>query len=176
MGLLLVVLNASVGSPGVDVFPNPVGWLLVVVGVRGLPDRIGHRSLLPGLAVRAGLVSVLLWVPGIVSELQGLDASLRWALDLPPPAFVLVLALALGAAAGGADDASARTWWRVVLVGTVLTMLLPPVVYGAGVDQLALVTVGVAIGTLVTCLVLCFAHAARPWVHDPAPSPDPSAG
>jgi hypothetical protein len=166
MGLVLVVLDAPIGGPGYDVLPNPLGWLLVMVGVRQLPDRIGHRRLLLGLAVVAGLVSVALWLPGAARELQALDASLRWALDLPPPVFVLVLALALGAAADRAGDAPARAWWRVVLAGAVLTALLPPVVYGAGATSLAAVAVAVAIGTQVTCLVLCFAHSARPWVHD----------
>ncbi len=176
MGLLLVVLDAPIGSPGYDVFPNPVGWLLVVIGVRRLPERIGHRGLLLGLAVVAGLVSVGLWVPALARELHRLDASLRWALDLPTPAFLLVLALALGEAAGRAQDASARAWWRVVLVGTVLTVLLPPVVYGAGATSLALVTVAVAVGTLVTCLVLCFAHSARRWVHDAPATTGPDSG
>ena len=176
MGLVLVVLDASVGSPGFDVFPNPVGWLLVVIGLRGLPGRIDHRPVLLGLAVVAGVVSAVLWVPGVADGLQGLDASLRWVLDLPPPVFVLVLALALGAAAGRGDDPAARAWWRVVLVGTLLTVLLPPVVYGAGVDALAVVAVGVAVLTLVTCLVLCFAHSARPWVHDAVSADRPGGG
>ena len=51
-------------------------------------------------------------------------------------------------------------------VGAVLTMLLPPVVYGAGAVGLALPAVAVAIGTLVAAVVLCFAHAARPWAYD----------
>lgn len=176
MGLLLVVLDAPVGSAGLDVFANPVGWLLVVIGVRGLPERIGHRSLLLGLAVVAGLVSAALWVPGPVAALQDVDASLLWVLDLPPAAFVLVLALALGAAADRADDGAARGWWRLVLAGTVLTVLLPPVVYGGGVDALALVAVAVAVATLLACVVLCFAHSARPWVHDAVPTADAPGG
>ena len=165
MGLVLVVLNASVGDPGLDLVPDPVGWLLVLLGVRRLPARIGHRPLLQGLAVAAGLVSVVLWVPPLAERVLGLDASLRWVLDLPTPVFVVVLAVALGASADG-QDGSARAWWRVVAYGAIVTVLLPPVVYGAGVVGLAVVAVAVAIGTVVTCIVLCFSHSARPWVHD----------
>ena len=166
MGMVLVVLNASVGDPGLDLFPDPIGWVLVLLGVRRLPERIGHQPLLRGLAVVAGVVSLVLWVPPLAEPVRGLEESLRWVLDLPTPAFVLVLALALGGAADRGGDAPARTWWRVVMVGTVATMLLPAAVYGAGAVSWAVVAVTVAIGTVVTCLVLCFTHSSRPWAHD----------
>jgi hypothetical protein len=175
LGLVLVVLSASAGDPGYDLVPDPVGWLLVLLGVRRLPERIGHRPLLQGLAAVAGVVSAVLWVPSLASRAFGLEESLRWVLDLPTPGFVLVLGLALGAAAGQGQDAPARAWWRVVTVGALATALLPPVVYGARADGLAPLAVAVAVGTLVASVVLCFAHAARPWVvgvvaADPAPS------
>lgn len=173
-GLTLVVLDVSFADPGWDLVPDPVGWLLVLLGVRRLPERIGRRRLLLPLAVVSGMVSLALWVPPLGERVLGLHASLRWALDLTTPAFVLVLALAMSAAAPGADT-SARTWWRVVLVGTVATMLLPPVVYGAGAVALTVVAAVVAVASVVTCVVLCFAHSARPWVRD-APATDPLPG
>jgi hypothetical protein len=166
MGLVLVVLNAPVGDPGLDLIPDPVGWVLVLVGVRRLPERLAHRTAMTVLAALALVVSALLWVPDVARELLSLEESFLWVLDLPTPLFVLVLALAVGAAADRGGDATARTWWRVVLVGTVLTILLPPVVYAAQAVALAVVVVALAIATLVTCLVLCFAHSARPWVHE----------
>lgn len=164
MGLVLVVLDASLGDPGWDVVPDPVGWLLVLLGVRRLPAPIGHRPLLGALAVLAGVVAVVLWVPPLAAPALDLDESLRWVLDLPTPAFVLVLALSLAAAADGRDR-PARSWWRMVQAGTVATMLLPAVVYGAGAPSAAGVAAVVAVGTVVTCVVLCFAHASRPWAH-----------
>ena len=95
LGLVLVVLDASVGDPGLDLVPDPLGWVLVLLGVRRLPARVGHRSLLLGLAAVAGLVSLVLWVPPLAGQVRGLDESLRWVLDLPTPGFVLLLALAL---------------------------------------------------------------------------------
>jgi hypothetical protein len=176
MGLVLVVLNASVGDPGLDLIPDPVGWALVLLGVHRLPERIAHRAPMTVLAALALVVSVLLWVPDVARELLDLEESFLWVLDLPTPLFVLVLARAVGAAAGRGGDATARTWWRVVLVGTVLTILLPPVAYAAQVVALAVVVVALAIGTLVTCLVLCFAHSARPWVHDAPATAAPPVG
>ncbi len=170
MGLLLVVLNASVGDPGLDLFPDPVGWGLVLVGLARLPARIPHRPATTAVAWVALLVSAVLWVPDLARRLQPVDESFLWLLDLPTPVFVLLLARALGSAAGAGEDHRARTWWQVVMVGTAITILLPPVVYGAGLVALAVVAVAVAIGTLVACLVLCFAHSARPWVHDPLPT------
>ena len=175
LGLALVVLDASVGDPGRDLVPDPLGWALVLLGVRRLPARVGHQSLLLGLAGVAGLVSLVLWLPPLAGAVRDLDDSLRWLLDLPAPGFVLLLALALRGVTD--DDRPARTGWQVVATGAVLTMLLPPVVYGGGAVGLALPAAGVAIGTLVAAVVLCFTHSARPWAYDVvAADPAPSGG
>ncbi len=184
LGLVLVVLDATVGDPGLDLVPDPLGWVLVLLGVRRLPAHVGHHRLLQGVAAVAGLVSLLLWLPPLAAQVRGLDESLRWVLDLPTPGFVLLLALALRAATGCSTDGDtdgdrpARNGWQAVALGAVLTMLLPPVVYGAGVPALALPAVAVAIGTLVAAIALCFVHAARPWASDVvvAVHPAPSGG
>lgn len=168
MGLVLVVLEALVG--GWDLFADPFGWLLVAVGAQRLAVGTAHPALLPGLAVVAGLVSLVLWVPALAEPVQRLDESLRWVLDLPTPLFVLALARTLAGAAERGSDPAARGWWGLVSVGAVATALLPPVVYGAGVGSLASVAVGVAVATLLTCLVLCFVHAGRSWVGEDLPS------
>ena len=175
LGLVLVVLDASAGEPALDLVPDPVGWVLVLVGVRRLPAHVGHQRLLQGAAAVAGLVSLALWIPPLAGQVRVLDESLRWVLDLPTPGFVLLLAVALARATG--DDRPARTWWRAVAVGAALTMVLPPVVYGAGAVALALPAVVIAVATLVAAAVLCFTHAARGWAHDAvAPDPAPRAG
>ena len=95
LGLVLVVLDASVGDPGLDLVPDPLGWVLVLLGVRRLPARVGHQPLLRAVAAVAGLVSLALWLPPLAGQVRVLDESLRWVLDLPTPGFVLLLALAL---------------------------------------------------------------------------------
>lgn len=175
LGLALVVLDAWVGDPGLDLVPDPLGWVLVLLGVRRLPARVGHQSLLLAFAAVAGLVALALWLPPLAGEVRVLDDSLRWLLDLPTPGFVLLLALSLRGVTD--DDRPARTWWQVVAMGAVLTMLLPPIVYGGGAVGLALPAVAVAIGTLVAAVVLCFTHSARPWAYDVVASdPAPSGG
>lgn len=168
MGLVLVVLNAPLGDPGLDLLPDPLGWALVLLGLGRLPDALPHRGPLRGLAAVSLVVSTLLWVPATARLLLGLDTEVRWVLDLPASLVVLLLARTLAVASGEAGDTGARGWWALVAAGAFATALLPPVVYGAGVAGLAVVAVAVAVATLVTCLVLCFAYAARPWA-------DPSA-
>ena len=165
MGLVLVVLSAPAGGSGVDLFPDPVGWLLVLLGVRTLPGEVPLGGVLLSTAVLAGLVSALLWIPVTAAVLDDLDPSLLWGLELPRVGFLVALSLALSRAAGTAGDARARGWWRLVLAAAVLTGLFPAVVYGAEVRSLAGVAGAVAIATLVSCLVLCFTHSARHWAY-----------
>ena len=88
-----------------------------------------------------------------------------------------MLLLALALRESPATTARHGAWWQVVATGAVLTMLLPPVVYGGGAVGLALPAVAVAIATLVAAVVLCFAHSARPWAYDVvAADPAPSGG
>lgn len=162
-GLVLVVLTAPAGGAGVDLFADPVGWLLVLLGVPRLPSGVPLQRVLLVTAVLATLVAAVLWVPATASSLDNIDPSLQWSLELPRVGFLVALSLALARAADVAADARARGWWRMVSAAASLTGLLPVVVYGASVRSLADVAGGVAIGTLLSCLVLCFLHAARPW-------------
>ena len=165
MGLVIVVLTADPGGRDLDVLPDPLGWLLVLYGATRLPAGLAHRRLLHGTGALAALVSVPLWIPPVAGEVRAADPALLWVLDLPQAGFVLVLSLALAQAADTGGDTAARGWWRLVLAGTVVVVVLPPVVLGAGVTALAAVAAGLAIVVLVTCLVLCFAHSGRPWIH-----------
>jgi len=174
MGLLLVVLNAPVGASGLDLFPDPVGWLLVLLGVRTLPDGVPLRGVLFATSVLTGMVSAVLWVPATAAVLDGIDPALQWGLELPRVGFLVALSLALSRAADTAGDARARGWWRLTLVAAVLTGLFPVLVYGAGVRSLAEVAGGVAVATLLTCLALCLAHSARAWTHGGSDRPAPS--
>ncbi|MGA8255486.1 MAG: hypothetical protein WB767_02830, partial [Nocardioides sp.] len=80
MGYLIIALYAR--QSGYDLLPDPVGWVLVLVGVRGLPDA-APRRLLGSTAAVALVVSLPLWVPALRDGLEDEDASLAWAADLP---------------------------------------------------------------------------------------------
>lgn len=163
VGLLLIALRAG----PTDLLPDPVGWLLVLVGVRRLPHDPRRRALLV-LALLALVASVPLWVPATADRILAADQSLQWAVNLPQLGFVLVLGSVLGRRAGAAGDRGARGWWYAVATGTAVAAVLPVLVFGGSVAVLetpALVLAGLV---LLVAVVLCFVHAGRPWaVADP---------
>jgi hypothetical protein len=165
MGLVIVVLTAS--YHGYDVLADPLGWLLVLVGLDGLPPA--RRGGLPALAGLALVVSVVVWFPGARDALNLTDAALAWAASLPELLTVTVLAHRLARAAAEGADAGAAGWLRTARALLVVSTLLPPVVLGGGLLALrgpasAFVTLSLAL-----LVVLLFAYAARPWA-PPVPS------
>ncbi|QZY29129.1 hypothetical protein [Nocardioides coralli] len=160
MGLVLVALR--VGEP--DLLPDPVGWLLVLVGVRRLPRDLPRRTGLLVLGSLALAVSVPLWVPSLADHVLTAHPSLQWALNLPQLGFVLVLAASLGRRAGEAGDRGARSWWLVVAAGTAAAAVLPVLVHGGGVDALGTPSIVLAGVVLLTTIALAFTHAGRPWI------------
>src|SRR5689334_20896418 len=110
MGLVIVGLRAGHW----DLLPDPLGWLLVLHGLRRLPARIPFRASQLTTAVLALLASVPLWVPTLADRLDDADPSLRWAVNLPQLGFVVVLCLGLGDLARTADDLRAFRTWRTI--------------------------------------------------------------
>src|SRR5262245_26786738 len=89
MGLVIIALHTEFG--GYDALPDPVGWVLVVLGVLGLPADLERRSTLLAVAALAGVVSIPLWIPGVSEAVADVDESLLWAANLPQLAFVGLL-------------------------------------------------------------------------------------
>lgn len=161
MGMVVILLVAPAG--GFDIFADPIGWVLVLLGLRGLPASIELRGVLLVLGGLALLVSLPLWVPDVVDALDDADESLAWALDLPRFGCFLLLALALLRAAEAAGDRTARTWWGAVVVGLAAVVVLPVLIFGGGLDDLeGLAGVLVALVPVVM-VVLLFAHSGRAW-------------
>ena len=140
MGLVIVVLVAR--FHGYDALPDPVGWLLVLLGVRALPPAVPHRDNLLRLAGLAGAVSVVVWFPAVTDALYDADASLAWAANLPEVLFGALLCHALAATAdegamgsAGADPKAAR-WLRLTRTGMLVVAVLPVLVFGARPDGL----------------------------------------
>ncbi|HSP60962.1 MAG TPA: hypothetical protein VLO09_07865, partial [Ornithinimicrobium sp.] len=109
MGLVVIVLD-TLGR--VDALPDPLGWVLVLLGVRGLPRDLPHRRPLLVLALLAGTVSVPLWMPGLADRLYDTHPSLLWAANLPQLGFAGVLCLGLAKRAAAAGDTPAAAWAR----------------------------------------------------------------
>ena len=158
MGLVFIALLVSVGGR-YDVIPDPVGWLLILLGLGQLPAALPHRPALSALGFVALLLSVVLWFPGAREGLEEADTSLLWAASLPQLAFI---ALLCGALAGLADGPAVR-WLRTASVLTVVAAALPVVVLGAGQSALRGVMVTAGSSVLVLTLVLMFRYSSRPW-------------
>lgn len=172
MGLVVVVLSAP--FHGYDALPDPLGWMLVLLGVSALPTGLLHRGNLLALAVLAGLVGAVLWIPPVHSGLEDADPSLAWAASLPQIAFTVLLCHALAKLAAEADDPRATRWLAFTRTAAIAVGLLPVLVFGAGVDSLEL-TSYLAAGVVAVLLIwLLFTYSGRPWASTAVPSPSPA--
>lgn len=161
MGLVVVALRAGFG--GYDALPDPLGWLLVLHGVRRLPEDLVRRHALLLLAVLALLVSVPLWLPEVADRLYDLHPSLGWAANLPQLGFVAVLTDALARRAFAHRDRKASGWLRTALVLVAVSALLPVLVFGGGLASLEVASYVLATLTLLMVIWLLFSYAGRPW-------------
>jgi len=159
MGLVIVLLTAAVS--GYDLLTDPIGWLLVLVGLSSLP--VPQRGALQGLASLSLVVSAVVWFPSVRDALNVTDLALAWAAGLPELVTLIVLTHALARTAQLATDRPAATWLRTARTLLLVVALLPAVVLGGGFDSLdtALGLIGSAV--LVLVIVLLFRYADRPW-------------
>lgn len=173
MGLVIVVLAAR--FHGYDALPDPVGWLLVLLGVRALPGTVPHRDGLLGLGALAGVVSAIVWFPSVTDALYDADASLGWAANLPEVLFAALLCHALAATAEQSGDKKAARRLRLTRTGLLVVAVLPVLVFGAGLSGFELTSYVAAGLVLVLLICLLFAYAGRPWAVAPAETAeDPS--
>ncbi len=157
MGLVIVVLVAKFG--GYDALADPVGWLLVLWGVRRMADRAG----LWALALGALMIACVVWFPGTQELLDDSDPSLRWAVNLPQVLFCVMLCRHLAGLAGDADDKRARAWLRTTMVFNGVLGVAPVLVFAASADDLMGSVYAAAGGVVLLLIVLLFAYASRPW-------------
>ena len=161
MGLLVVALTARLH--GYDALPDPVGWVLVLLGLR----RLGLSRALSALAVAALVVSVVVWWPPAQDVLDALHPSLWWAATLPQLATCALLCRELAARATGAGDSRAAAWLRTATVLVVLSAVAPVLAFSAAVADDALAAVyAAAAGVVLLLIVLLFSCAGRPWTSE----------
>jgi hypothetical protein len=146
---------------GYDVLADPVGWLLVLMGLATLP--VPGRRGLQALASLSLVVSAIVWFPAARDALNVTDLALAWAAGLPELATLVLLAHRLAGAARFASDQRARTWLQTARTLLVVVTLLPAIVLGGRFDSLD-AAVGI-VGSLVLLLliVLLFRYSGRPW-------------
>lgn len=161
MGLLIIVLYARFG--GYDVYVDPLGWLLVLLGTRELRDDLPRRSVVVRLAVLAAVVSVPLWLPVVTDLLDAADPALAWAANLPRFAYVALLCHTLAITAAEAGDRRAAGWLRIVRLGVMVVALLPVLVFGAGLRDLGPTSALAAQVVSLVVIWLLFTYSGRPW-------------
>ncbi len=172
MGMVVILLVVQAGE--VDLLANPLGWVLVIVGVRQLPAAVDLRPTLLVLSGLALLVSLPLCVPSVVDALDDADESLAWALNLPQFGTYLLLSLALSRAAVEHGDRAAGAWWSTMVLGFAAVLVLPVLIFGGGLDGLEALA-GLLVGLVPTVtIVLLFVHSSRAWAGAPAVAAPPA--
>jgi len=158
-----------------DALPDPIGWLLVITGVRALSAHL-DVDVVRWFAWTAFAVSVPLWLPQVNHLLvpeynDSIEVSFQWFLALPQTVFGLALARTIGRQAElqqprdrfVAGRYGVLTWAFAALV------VLPVVAYGGGVDSLVDPTL-VAIGLVnVVFVYYLFRVHRREWLGGPGP-------
>jgi hypothetical protein len=174
MGMVIVVLFAffpAHPSPEwarYDALADPLGWVLVVLGMVALARVDDAFVTSKWLAVVAGAVSVPMWFPQLNHHL---DASGEWFISLPQIAFCLVLAREIGllGATQSPPDGYVAKRFGLLVWGFGLVAVLPVVTLGGGVDELAGPTQLVSMLVSVVFIYLLFRVHRREWLGGPGP-------
>ena len=164
-GWVFLLLVATVA--GYDLYADPVGWLLVLLGVRRLPLAFPFRSTLAQLGVLALLVSLALWLPAVEDRLADADPSLAWAANLPQFGWLVLLCHACALAAGADGDRRAARWFRTLRLGGIAVIVLPVLVFGAGIEGVGTAAGAAVLLTPLALVVALFSYAGRPWALTP---------
>ncbi|WP_341926339.1 hypothetical protein [Nocardioides psychrotolerans] len=177
MGFIFVALYALFN--GYDAYADPVGWVLVLLGVRRLPPATPLRFATLYVGCLALAVSVPLWFQAPREALADLDPSLAWAADLPAFACSALLCHGLAQAATAADDPRPARWLRTLRTVLVLVAVAPVLVFGAGLEQLARPATAAAQLGYLALIWFLFSSSGRIWAGAPivesaTPPPTPS--
>ena len=162
LGLIVVALVADFG--GYDGLPDPIGWILILLGTRGVARRteLGAALALTYLGALALIVATVLWFPSAEDALVDADPALVWAADLPALSFQALLCHGLAGLAAAAGERTPATWFRLTSIGLVIAMTLPVLYHAGGVEALeGTGDVGLLLQLLVLGLTLWY--SGRPW-------------
>lgn len=163
MGLVIVFLESL--ARGFDLFANPVGWVLVLVGTAKL--SLPQRNVLAGIAFAAFGLSVPLWFPAVHEPLLGADPSLDWAGKLPTYGYCFLLCRALMEAARP-THVSGHMRFGALSVLVAASVAVPPIAIAADSAWVANTGVAVIVVTQVWLVWSLFSHARKPYADAPA--------
>ena len=181
MGLLIVFLPAYFpGHPHpewafYDALPDPIGWILVLIGVRELSRHL-DVDVARWLCVAALAFSIPLWFPQVNHLLvpkynPSIEVSFQWFISLPQMAFGLALVRTIGQAGvlQKPRDTFVAGRFGVLTWGLAASILLPVIAYGADVKPLvnpSELLIGLVDAVLVYYL---FRVHRRTWLGGPGP-------
>jgi hypothetical protein len=181
MGLVIVLVPANFPHgphPAwqfYDALPDPIGWLLVLLGVRALRDHL-DVDVVRWLGWVALVVSVPLWFPQVNHLLvpeynHSIEVSFQWFLSLPQTVFGLALARTIGrrAETERPRDRFVAGRFGVLTWAFAAVIVLPVVAYGGGVDGLqSPALIGIGLVNVVFVYYLFRVHR-RTWLGGPGP-------
>ncbi|GAA3682104.1 hypothetical protein GCM10022237_46090 [Nocardioides ginsengisoli] len=169
LGLVLLALGPANAKPGTfDPLPDPVGWLLVLVGLHALGKALDARRLpaLRFLGMVALGFSIALVVPAVARWLET-DPSLGWAADVPRFAFFALLCHELGQSAFRARQSAGASAFSLGALGLLFVLAAPPLAFGAGWTAIGPAGEVAAQVVQIALVVLCFVFAGRDWAGAP---------
>ena len=183
MGLVVVLVPANFPRDPhpvwrfYDALPDPVGWVLVLVGVSALARASDlDLDVARWLGVVAFVVSVPLWFPQVSHLLvpeynPRIEVSFQWFVALPQTLFSLFLVRTIGRAA--IDEQPRDTYvagrFGVLTWGLAGMLVLPVVAYGGGIESLENPTL-LLIGLVnIAVVYYLFRVHRRTWLGGPGP-------
>ncbi len=174
MGMVIVIgsalfpPNPSPSWARYDALPDPVGWVLVLLGVVALTRADDTFASSRWLAGVAAAVSVPMWFPQLQHRL---DPSGEWAASLPQIAFCLFLAREIGMTATRQHPADSYVAKRFGLLvwGFAVVGVLPVIALGGDVPQLENTTLLVSTLVNVALVYFLFRVHRREWLGGPGP-------
>lgn len=174
MGMVIVVAFAYLPADPrpewerYDVLVNPLGWVLVLLGVLALARSDEAFDSVRWPALVAAAVSVPMWFPQVQHRI---DDSGQWFASLPQTLFCLLLAKAIGVLATqqSPPDGYVARRFGLLVWGFAVVGVLPVLTLGGGLSQLEGLTRLVATLVNVAFVYLLFRVHRREWLGGPGP-------
>lgn len=174
MGMVIIIGSAyfpADPSPSwerYDALPDPLGWVLLLLGVFALARTDNTFDSSRWLALLAAAVSVPMWFPQVHHQLDG---SGEWFASLPQLVFCLFLAREIGmlGARQSPPDGYVAKRFGLLVWGFALAGVLPVLAIGGDVTQLESPTLVLSALVNVTFVYFLFRVHRREWLGGPGP-------
>lgn len=171
--LALLIIQVRIEFRGVDLLPDPLGWLLVAVASAALPHDVPRRPAVVAGALLAAAASVATWPTSWKEQVDELEPALLWAITLPSLAWSILFCLAVAHVVHerAPKEVGSMLMWKYLGGGFIAATVLPVLVFGAGLDALEDIYAAITVLVQLGLFALCLFHAWKPWaLVPPAPT------